>query len=99
LDGTKAWEGTETVVESGNALRSGGLSGALVAVVCLVVIGVVIAAVALLLRGARVTDDRESEVFRDLYVEVDSTRDNPLMTEPEVKFDGHFNLDGDESRL
>jgi hypothetical protein len=53
-----------------------------------------------LCRRRRLTDDqRESEVFRDLYVGLDATCDNPLVTEQEMKFDGDFPLDGDESPL
>jgi hypothetical protein len=65
----------------------------------LFLVGLIVAAVVLLLRRRRVTDGRESEVFRDLYVGLDSTFDNPLVTEQEVKFDGVFNGDGDEILL
>jgi hypothetical protein len=69
---------------------------------CLVVIGLVIVAVFLLWRrGLRrdVSDGHDSPIFRELYAPVDSTFENPLMTEHEVKFDGIFGPNFDESQI
>jgi hypothetical protein len=82
----------------------GGLSAASVAAIsigCLLLVGLVIAAVVLLRRRGG-TDGRESEVFRDLYVGVDSTYDNPMVTEQDgdlMDLDGVFGGQVDESRV
>jgi hypothetical protein len=65
----------------------------------LIVIGIVIAAVILLRRGRPPSAGRESEVFRDLYVGLDSTYDNPLETEQETRFDDMFVGSPDESPI
>jgi hypothetical protein len=82
---------------TGGVLSRSGTIAISVGIVALIVVAVAIAVV--LWRRSRPIDGRDNEVFGDLYVAVDSTFDNPLMTEQGNCFDDVFKGELDESLI